>query len=64
MNIVKKIVSDLIEFGAVQRAYIGVSINDIDSKFAEQKKLKYLKGAYINGLTTNGAAENAGDKNW
>ena len=62
VNIVKKIVSDLIEFGAVQRAYIGVSINDIDSKFAEQKKLKYLKGAYINGLTTNGAAENAGIK--
>lgn len=62
VNIVKKIVSDLIEFGAVQRAYIGVSINDIDAKFADQKNLKQLKGAYINGLTTSGAAESAGIK--
>lgn len=62
VNIVKKVVSDLIEFGTVQRAYIGVSINDIDAKFAEVKNLKQLKGAYINGLTSNGAAENAGIK--
>lgn len=62
VNIVKKVVSDLIEFGTVQRAYIGVSINDIDAKFADVKKLKTLKGAYINGLTSNGAAENAGIK--
>lgn len=62
VNIVKKVVSDLIEYGTVQRAYIGVSINDIDSKFAEQKNIKQLKGAYINGLTSNGAAENAGIK--
>src|SRR6202007_2197675 len=35
VTIVKKVVSDLIEFGTVQRAYIGVSINDINAKFAE-----------------------------
>lgn len=62
VTIVKKVVSDLIEFGTVQRAYIGVSINDINSKFAEQKNIKQLKGAYINGLTSNGAAEAAGIK--
>lgn len=62
VNIVKKVVADLIEFGTVQRAYIGISINDINAKFAEQKNIKQLKGAYINGLTTNGAAENAGIK--
>lgn len=62
VNIVKKVVSDLIEFGTVQRAYIGVSINDIDAKFAEVKNIKQLKGAYINGLTSNGAAESAGIK--
>ncbi|HWY10283.1 MAG TPA: Do family serine endopeptidase [Bacteroidia bacterium] len=62
VSIVKKVVSDLIEFGTVQRAYIGVSIKDIDSKFAEQKNIKQLKGAYIEGLTSNGAAEAAGIK--
>lgn len=62
VNIVQKIVSDLIEFGTVQRAYIGVNINDIDAKFAQLKNIKQLKGAFINGLVSKGAAENAGIK--
>jgi len=60
VNIVKKIVSDLVEFGTVQRAYIGVSIQDIDSKFAQQKNIKQLKGIYVNGLTDGGSAQDAG----
>lgn len=62
VNIVRKVVSDLIEFGTVQRAYIGLSIQDIDAKFANEKNIKQLKGVYINGLTENGAGENAGIK--
>ncbi|HXD91657.1 MAG TPA: Do family serine endopeptidase [Bacteroidia bacterium] len=60
VNIVKKVVADLAEFGTVQRAFIGVSIRDIDSKLAEEKSLKDLKGVYVNGLTENGSAEQAG----
>ncbi len=62
VNIVKKVVADLAEFGTVQRAYIGVSINDIDANFAKQKNIKYLKGVYINGITLGGSAEQAGLK--
>lgn len=62
VNIVKKVVSDLIEYGAVQRAFIGLSIQDIDSKFAEEKRIKQLKGVYINGLTEGGSGEEAGIK--
>jgi serine protease Do len=62
VNIVKKIVSDLVEFGAVQRAYIGVSIQDIDAKFASQKNLKQLNGVFVNGLSAGGSAEDAGVK--
>lgn len=62
VNIVRKVVSDLIEFGTVQRAFIGLSIRDIDSKFAEEKNIKQLKGVYVNGLTENGAGETAGIK--
>jgi len=62
VNIVKKVVSDLIEYGTVQRAFIGLSIQDIDAKFAEEKRIKQLKGVYINGLTQNGAGEEAGIK--
>lgn len=62
VNIVKKIVADLIEFGTVQRAFIGVSIRDIDAAFAEKSGIKILNGAYVNGLTDGGAAEEAGIK--
>lgn len=60
VNIVKKIVSDLVEFGTVQRAYLGVSIRDIDSKFAAEKNIKQLKGIYVNGITQGGSAQDAG----
>lgn len=60
VNIVKKVVSDLVEFGTVQRAYIGVSIRDIDSKFAQEKNIKQLNGIYVNGLTDGGSAQDAG----
>lgn len=60
VNIVKKVISDLIEFGAVQRAYIGVSIQDLDAKFAANKNIKVLNGVYVNGLTQGGSAQEAG----
>jgi serine protease Do len=62
VNIVKKVVSDMVEFGTVQRAYIGVSIQDIDAKFATDKSLKQLTGIYVNGITSGGSAEDAGIK--
>jgi serine protease Do len=60
VNIVRKVVSDLVEYGTVQRAYLGVSIRDIDSKFAQEKNIKQLNGVYVNGLTRGGSAESAG----
>lgn len=60
VNIVKKIIADLLEFGEVQRAYMGVTIQDIDSKVAEQLKLEKMEGVYVNGLSHQGAADNAG----
>lgn len=60
VNIVKKVVGDLVEFGTVQRAYIGVAIRDIDAKFANDNNIKQLKGAYVTNLTSGGSAEEAG----
>jgi serine protease Do len=60
VNIVKKVVSDLVEFGTVQRAYLGVSIRDLDSRFAGEKNIRQLKGVYVNGLTQGGSADDAG----
>lgn len=60
VNIVKKVVSDMVEFGTVQRAYMGVSIQDIDAKFASDNNIKQLKGVYVNGLSAGGSAQDAG----
>ena len=60
VNLAKKVVNDLLEFGKVQRAYLGVSIRDIDSKLIEEKKITDAKGVYISGVTKEGAANEAG----
>lgn len=62
VNIVKKVVKDLMDYGVVQRGFIGVSIRDIDAEFAKEKNIKTLQGVYVNGLTDGGAASIAGIK--
>jgi serine protease Do len=44
----------------VQRAYIGVSIRDMDQKLAEETGLDRIQGVYVNGITDGGAAQKAG----
>ncbi|MCB0687722.1 MAG: Do family serine endopeptidase [Saprospiraceae bacterium] len=59
-NIVRKIITDLKEYGVVQRGYLGAMIRNIDSKLAEEKGLARTEGVYIDSLTANSAAEEAG----
>ncbi|MCB0483087.1 MAG: trypsin-like peptidase domain-containing protein [Flavobacteriales bacterium] len=59
-NIVRKVVEDLIEFGSVQRAFIGVSIQNVSNEIAADLKLDDLKGVYVAGLSDNGSARDAG----
>jgi S1-C subfamily serine protease len=61
-TIVRKVTSDLMEYGSVQRAYIGVSIRDVDTKLAEELKMPFPRGVFVNGLTDGGAAQKAGIK--
>lgn len=60
VSIVKKVMKDLLEFGTVQRAYIGISIRNIDAKLASEKNIKQYKGVYVAGLTEEGSASEAG----
>lgn len=62
VNMARKVVADLLEFGEVQRAFIGVSIRDLDAKLAQEKSINEIKGVYVNGLTEGGAGEEAGIK--
>ena len=59
VNIVKKVVNDFINYGEIQRAYIGVSIRDIDSDFARERKLKDLHGVYVVAVAENSSAYDA-----
>jgi serine protease Do len=60
VNLVKKVVDDLLEFGNVQRGFIGVSIRDLDSKLAGEKGISKIQGVYVAGTTEGGAAASAG----
>ena len=60
VNIVKKIIADILEFGEVQRAFIGVSIRTVDAALAEEKDLGQTEGVYVEEVAEGGAAEDVG----
>lgn len=62
VNIVKKAVTDIIEFGEVKRAYLGVSIKSIDQKLAADKGIQLTNGVFVEEVYTEGAAEKSGMK--
>lgn len=59
-NIVKRVVSDLIDFGSVKRALLGVTMQPIDEKIAKDLKLSSMNGVYINEVSKGSAADKAG----
>ena len=61
-NIVKKIAYDLMDFGSVKRAVLGISMKPIDDKIAEELKLSSRNGVYIGEVSKSGAADKAGIK--
>jgi S1-C subfamily serine protease len=54
--------SDLIDYGIVQRGYLGVQISDITQELKEAKELPNLSGVYVGGTIDNGSADKAGIK--
>ncbi|MBR1872026.1 MAG: Do family serine endopeptidase [Bacteroidales bacterium] len=61
-NIVKKIVGDLIDFGTVKRAKLGVTMGTVNDKIAKELKLSSVKGVYISEVMKGSAAQKAGIK--
>ena len=61
-NIVKKIVGDLIDFGSVKRAKLGVTMSPVTQEIADKMKLSSLDGVYINEVSKGSAADKAGVK--
>lgn len=62
-NIVRKMVSDIISYGKVQRAMLGVGIEDISDRLGKRIGAEPETGVYVNRVSRNSAAEKAGIKN-
>ncbi|MCR4569896.1 MAG: Do family serine endopeptidase [Bacteroidales bacterium] len=60
VNIVKRVASDLIDYGSVKRALLGITMITVDKKFADEMKLSSVSGVYINEVLKGSAAEEAG----
>lgn len=61
-NIAKKVVGDFLQFGSLQRAYLGVSVKEVTEEIAEREELDILSGVYVAALERGGGAEKAGIK--
>ncbi len=59
-NIVKKVVEDFLQFGSLQRAYLGISIAEITEELAKAKGINEMSGVYIVGVEERGGAKAAG----
>jgi serine protease Do len=60
VTIVRKVVEDLKEFGEVQRALLGVSIETVNADAAKKYQLEKIEGIYVRDVVENGAAKEAG----
>ncbi len=63
-TIVKKVVTDLKEFGIVQRALLGVSFRPVDQNFIDtdgkELDIEQIGGLYVASVEENGGASEAG----
>jgi len=60
VSTVKNITSQIIDFGSVKRGLLGVIISDLSEDVSEQLGLDVDKGALIQEVSPDSAAENAG----
>ena len=60
-SIVKKVVSDLKQFGTVQRAVLGVSISELTNEIAKEHGITAVtKGVYVGEISDRSSAKEAG----
>lgn len=59
-NLARKVMRDLIEFGEVQRGFLGVVIENLDEEIADEEGLESLDGTFIREVKSGSAADDAG----
>jgi serine protease Do len=61
-NLVRKIITDLRDFGAVQRGILGIGIGEVSSRQASQLGLATAEGVFVTRVTPESGAADAGLK--
>lgn len=59
-NLAAKVAKDLIEYGEIRRALLGVSIISVDADVARELDMKEIRGVLISAISPGGAAEQHG----
>ncbi len=59
IDIVKKIANDIIQYGEVQNAFVGVEVIDVNEDLAKKLNISDLNGVSITQISQDGAAKEA-----
>jgi Do/DeqQ family serine protease len=62
VSIVRKVVDDLMNYGEVQRGFLGVMIQDVNAQLAEENNLDVTKGVFVAKVNEGSSAQDAGLK--
>ncbi|MBC7487782.1 MAG: trypsin-like peptidase domain-containing protein [Cytophagaceae bacterium] len=62
VDLVKKVIDDILKYGEVQRGLLGVSIADMTTTLAKEKNIDYIRGVYVAGVNDGSAAKEIGMK--
>jgi len=61
-NIIKKVIEDLMEFGNVQKAILGINGVELDNELADKLNIENTSGFYISNVVDKSGAQKAGLK--
>jgi Do/DeqQ family serine protease len=60
INLARRIIDDIIGYGTYQRAFLGVSISDLDGDYAQELGVDLSQGVVVEELVDGGSAQYAG----
>jgi Do/DeqQ family serine protease len=62
VNLVRKVMDDLLEFGQVQRGILGIQIRDVTAELADAEQIEQVNGIFVSYVNPGSTAADAGIK--
>lgn len=59
-NLASKVAEDIIEYGEVRRALLGVTIESVNAQIASELGMDSIRGVFVTAVSPEGAAEKSG----